>query len=304
VNLTLPFAFKFDGVVSSQLRVGNNGGILFGTTTGDVGFENVALPAATLGRAILPLWDDLDDESGNVYYGIVGTAPQRRAVIQWQRRAHYVEPQPPTPDTATFEVILAEGANTVLFQYQDVDFGNAAWNGGASATVGLNLADGLASQFSFGQASLSASFAVLFTPTAETASDSASATATALIPELRFDPSSFELGIPPDSTAQRPLLLANNGNTPLQWLLAEAAADCQTTGDVPWLVPSPASGEIPAVTQATVDVGFNTTGMTDGDYTAVLCLTSNDPNAALTAIPVTLHVGETIFADTFDPPPE
>lgn len=304
VNLTLPFPFVFDGATSNQLRVGNNGGILFGTMTGDVGFENQALPTMALGRAILPFWDDFDDETGNVYYTIRGTAPQRRAIIQWQARAHYIETQPPVPNTATFEVILAEGGNTVLFQYKDVDFGNAAWNGGASATVGLNLADGLATQFSFNTAALSPSLAILFTPTAEAASDRASASVVALIPELRVSPSELQLGLAPDSTDERQLLIANNGNTALNWSLAETATTCDATTDVPWLVPAPLIGDVPANAQEAVDIGFDSTGLADGDYTAALCLTSDDPNAALTAIPVTLHVGETIFADGFEPPPE
>ena len=36
-NITIPWGATFFGVTSSDLRVGNNGGILFGVTTGDWG---------------------------------------------------------------------------------------------------------------------------------------------------------------------------------------------------------------------------------------------------------------------------
>ena len=40
----LPLGATFFGSTSSDLRVGNNGGILFGVTTGDLGLTNAALP--------------------------------------------------------------------------------------------------------------------------------------------------------------------------------------------------------------------------------------------------------------------
>jgi hypothetical protein len=56
---------------------------------------------------------------------------------------------------ATFEVILEEGSNEILYQYQDVGFGNTAYDLGASATIGLESADGtIGRQFSRDQASL------------------------------------------------------------------------------------------------------------------------------------------------------
>ena len=300
VNVTLPFVFTFDGVASDALRIGNNGAILFRTTSGDVPVDNAALPVASPGRMIAPFWDDLDDETGDVFYVVQGSAPARRAIVQWQARPHYVEPQPPTPNTATFEAILAEGSNTILFQYKDVDFGNAAWNGGASATVGLNLSGGFASAFSFDQPSLSASFAILFTPVAETASDSASATVVALRPGLRLSATALAAGQPPDTTQAVRLTIGNDGDYPLTWAIAEAPVACVTAGDVPWLTVVPDSGSVTPGESAPVDLMVDTNGLADGVYTAALCVTTNDPDAALTSIALTVHVGETIFADGFE----
>ena len=130
-NIVSPFPFTFFGATSSDLRVGNNGGILFGVTTGDLGLTNAALPAATglPAPAILPFWDDMDDETGNVYWEVQGTAPNRKLIVEWYNRPHFNG-----VGTATFEAILYETSNAIEFRYLDTDFGNAAYNYGASAT--------------------------------------------------------------------------------------------------------------------------------------------------------------------------
>lgn len=299
-NVTLPFAFTFDGASSTTLRVGNNGGILFGATSGDLDYENLALPAAGVGRAILPFWDDFDGVVGNIYYVVRGTTPQRRAIIQWERRAHYVPTQPPVPGTATFEVVLAEGSNTILFQYEDVDFGNAEWNAGASATVGLNLADGLATPFSFNQPALADSFAILFTPTAESVSDAASATVTALFAELTLDATSFAFGVPSDTVRETTLVVGNDGDLAFDWSIAETDSGCATPNDVAWLTVAPVSGTVPGHAQTAVGITIDTTGLPDGSHAATLCLTSTDPDAVNVEIPIALHSGDAIFVDDFE----
>jgi hypothetical protein len=160
-NITLPFEFRLFGVASSQLRVGNNGGILFGADSGDLSSSNVALPTDTLPMAILPFWDDLDSETGNVYWLVLGTAPRRVAIIEWHQRPHFPGPG---VGNVTFQVFLFEGSNQILFQYLDLDFGAPTFDLGASATVGLNLDARTALQVSFNTASLANGQAILFTP--------------------------------------------------------------------------------------------------------------------------------------------
>jgi len=58
-----------------------------------------------------------------------------------------------------------------------------------------------------------------------------------------------------------------------------------------WLSVSPASGVIPAGGQAALSVGFNATGLADGDYTGQVRIASNDLDEPLTLIPADLHVG-------------
>ena len=70
-------ALTFFGVTSSDLRVGNNGAILFDATVGEVGVTNAALPAAALGLAMAPFWDDMGSDTGDVYWEVQGTTPNR-----------------------------------------------------------------------------------------------------------------------------------------------------------------------------------------------------------------------------------
>ena len=167
-NVTMPFSFTFDGLTSNDLRVGNNGGILFGTTTGDVFAENISLPSVDFTAGILPFWDDLDDETGNVYVEALGSAPNRRYVVQWHNRPHFNN-----IGNATFQVILYEGSNEILFQYADVDFGDPTVNNGASATVGLQLSATQAATYSFNQSVITNGLAILWSPGVAEATDTA-----------------------------------------------------------------------------------------------------------------------------------
>ena len=159
-TVTMPFSFTYFGVTSADMRVGNNGGILFGVTTGELGFTNAALPAATPALAILPFWDDMDEETGNVFFETQGVAPNRLFIVEWFDRPHF--PGPGT-SSATFEVIFFEGSNEILFQYLDTNFGSATTDFGASATSGLNLDATTANQYSFNTAVLTDNKAILWT---------------------------------------------------------------------------------------------------------------------------------------------
>ena len=178
-TVTMPFSFTYFGVTSADLRVGNNGGILFGVTTGEHRFAgNAAIPAATPPLAILPFWDDIDADTGNVFCETQGVAPNRQFIVEWFNRPHF----PPDIGSVTFEVILFEGSNEILFQYLDTDFGNVSYNAGASATAGLNLDATTANQYSFNTAVLTDNKAILWTlgtVTEASATDTATVTVTA-----------------------------------------------------------------------------------------------------------------------------
>jgi subtilisin family serine protease len=67
---------------------------------------------------------------------------------------------------------------------------------------------------------------------------------------------------------------------------------CQAPEDIPWLSVSPASGTTAADSESTVNVSFDTTGLSLGEYEAVLCVNSNDAMMPLVEVPVSLTVAE------------
>jgi len=248
-NITLPFSFTFYGVTSSNLRVGNNGGILFNATTGDVGVSNAALPAATPPLAILPFWDDMDSDTGDVYWEVQGAAPNRVAIIEWYNRPHYSN-----VGSATFEVLLYETTNEIRFQYADVDFGNATYNNGASATVGINRDATAALQVSFNQPVITNGQAILVSPTTPvTASMTDTATVTVQTPNVDVSPLALASAQNANTFVSQNLTVANTGQGDLVWALAEEpvarvpaplpAGDAAVAFDL--VDPSDLKGEVP-----------------------------------------------------------
>jgi PKD repeat protein len=158
-NITLPFPFTFYGVPSTTLRVGNNGGVLFWTTSNDVPVVNTDLISAT-DNMIVPFWDDLSAETGNVYYQITGTAPNRLFVVEWYNRPHYTSSG--GVGSVTLEMILYESTNSIKFQYQDVVFGDSSFDYGASATVGIRQSGSNYLQYSYNQPVLSNTLSICF----------------------------------------------------------------------------------------------------------------------------------------------
>lgn len=120
------------------VRVGNNGGMVFGAAAGDIGFTNQPLPSSSLpsGAALLPFWDDLDSDTGNVYFLNFANM----FIVQWHDRPHFPGPG---PGGITFQVQVYSGASGcpgdpyARMIYQDVIFGDAGLDNGASATIGF-----------------------------------------------------------------------------------------------------------------------------------------------------------------------
>jgi len=174
--LTLPFPFQFYGNTYTQLCASANGILTFITgpaaCTMSSDFANADLTSAAPPGdlpALLPFWTDLSFQvagSGAVFYQTRGTPGSRQFVVDWDNAF----PQG-SPNAVTFEVILSEGSNQILFQYQTVDLGggNPA-NDGARATVGIRDSGGNTNgreiAWSYDAAVLVNSSAVLFTPPA------------------------------------------------------------------------------------------------------------------------------------------
>lgn len=67
---------------------------------------------------------------------------------------------------------------------------------------------------------------------------------------------------------------------------------CVSLEEVPWLSVNPASGVTARDATSLVTIGFNSAGLDTGIHEAVLCVNSDDPNAPLIGLPVSLEVIE------------
>jgi subtilisin family serine protease len=140
-NGTISFANAFDGYVNlplPQQPPAINGGIQIGP------------PFFSL---VAPFWQDLypiANTSQNVFWDVVGTAPNRQLVVEW-RNVRSFECRNDSSATVTFEVVFTEGSSDVLFNYSDVVFDGACSNQdfGAGATVGIQTFPGVGSQWGF-----------------------------------------------------------------------------------------------------------------------------------------------------------
>ncbi|MDB4075973.1 hypothetical protein N9529_06390, partial [Crocinitomicaceae bacterium] len=134
IGVVLPFPFLYQGNLINDISIGNNGDIKLGTLTG---FTSFGGNMTTLADGLYPWLDDLDSETGNVYYETIGTAPNRVFVVEWFERCNF-SGSVGAPNV-TFEVQIEEATNEIYFVYDDVVFGgvNAFDDYGASADIGV-----------------------------------------------------------------------------------------------------------------------------------------------------------------------
>jgi subtilisin family serine protease len=160
----LPFPISFYGAQYNAVTIGSNGDIYFETAQSD--YDNLCIPSATwfgAERLVALFWDDLNPQArGDVYVEVQGAAPERRLVIEYSDIPHYVEVGEPASEPASFEIVFFEGSDEILMQYLDVDFASAAYDFGATATVGLQRDADYGQAYSCMEATLSNNKAILW----------------------------------------------------------------------------------------------------------------------------------------------
>ncbi len=160
--IPLPFTFWFYGQGYSQVTVGD-GALLFGNND-SINNRNQCPPGNNSDgddALVLPMWDDLNREGsthGDVYWEVLGHAPDRQLVIQYEDIPHYG-----SSTFYTFQAMLEETTNAILFQYASVEGSDSSYTNGGSASVGIqgDQATGLAYSCSTGSI-LHDELAVLF----------------------------------------------------------------------------------------------------------------------------------------------
>jgi len=173
-SISAPFPVLFGGSSFNQLIVSSNGTLSFTTHFSSrennplptTGINPFAISTAGIDALVAPFWDDLYPVSGtdqNVFWAVTGTTPSRELVVEWRDVRH----GSCNTDTssAKFQVVFFEGSSNILFNYLDTTFGSncRSANGGGSATVGVQIAQDVGTQFSYNNASLSKSKAILWT---------------------------------------------------------------------------------------------------------------------------------------------
>jgi hypothetical protein len=173
VDIPIGFTFNYYCGAYTTVTVSDNGVLSFDSPSANIPYGNSCLPSSSANYTTLiaPFWDDLDPTpaDADVFYEVKGTAPNRRLIVQWNNISFWSS----SAGRVTFQAILFEGIDKILFQYADVTFGTGA-DGGASATIGIQKDDTTALQYSCDTASLTAGLAILFTPYAEMTSPSLS----------------------------------------------------------------------------------------------------------------------------------
>jgi hypothetical protein len=124
---------------AGDVRIGNNGGMAFGVTTGDLGFTNAAIgatgnPSGAFTnvtpdpQVLLPYWDDLfPGASGNIFWQEIGDT----LIVQWNSEDLF----PGGVGQATFQVkVFGSGPVFAQFIYNDIE--DTGFLGGTSATIG------------------------------------------------------------------------------------------------------------------------------------------------------------------------
>jgi subtilisin family serine protease len=158
-TIPLPFPFTFYGREYTSATVTTNGFLTFDRAV--FTSTNRSIPAPAFPNAgIYAFWDDLVvDASAGVYTAVLGTAPERRFVVEWRNVTFYQ-----AAGRVTFALTLHENGQVVI-AYSALSAEPNARGGGA--TVGIENAPGTAAlQYAFNEPVLVPNTALAFRPPA------------------------------------------------------------------------------------------------------------------------------------------
>lgn len=128
-TITLPFPVYYQGQAFMSMSVSSNGGILLGSS--NTLYSTMDLSA----NGLYPYLQDLNAGSAGagVYWDVVGTAPNRKLLVEWNQVPHYGQ-----SNGSTFQVAYEEATKEIYFYYDDVDHANASYDFGGDAEIGVS----------------------------------------------------------------------------------------------------------------------------------------------------------------------
>ena len=111
---------------------------------------NAGLPASQQNTFVAPFWDDLNSyTTGSVHVGNIGTSPNRKMIIEWRDVSHTSH-----AGSIRFQVVFNENNSDVQVNYFDATFGNVIYDLAASATIGMQIHNSSATEFSYNSSSI------------------------------------------------------------------------------------------------------------------------------------------------------
>ena len=132
VGVNIPFTFYINGMACTWVGLSSNGYIQFNTANSfNSAFTNSTLPSGSFSIPTLCYyWDDMVTANGSIRYAIVGAAPNRAMLVDWDLK---------TFATGAFEIVgqtaIHEGSNLINTTYATVN----AYVCGQSATIGMQI---------------------------------------------------------------------------------------------------------------------------------------------------------------------
>ena len=115
--INIGFDFWFNGLRYTQFGVNSNGHLKLGSTVTNINYIN-NLANGTENPKIAPYWDDLTTGSdGYVKYGLVGSAPNRRLVVEWKTNVYVNNATVSNAAPLLFQAILSESTGAIQYIY-------------------------------------------------------------------------------------------------------------------------------------------------------------------------------------------
>jgi uncharacterized delta-60 repeat protein len=253
---SLPFPITFYGQVFGEGTLGmlciNNSGSIYlrrgggdeECPTADVSIpplldDNGAMPATSYPGPYpngLAVYWDLLGTRGKIYYATLGTAPNRRLIVQWNGKDHALYPNPARG--ITFQVVFEEGTGKIHYVYDHLtfdvlaepnpDMGGSATVGLFGYTIGLDFASPNAPQpfrqHSYNSPVLTDGQSITWTPTDVPRHASSEVLVSVGKPRLAVLPGTIQTSAAAGAQVHQALTIGNDGDMDLTWSLDEASA--------------------------------------------------------------------------------
>lgn len=131
-SLVLPFTLTFNNIAYSSVWVSSNGFVTVGSAPAANNFQPLA-SAQTYPGCIAGFATDLINNGTSIKYQVLGTAPTRELVIEWQNARRKINGSPVVGDVFNFQIRLREAGSV------SVSYGAASISSVTTTTIQAGL---------------------------------------------------------------------------------------------------------------------------------------------------------------------